>query len=214
MRKHKAKKHLEQKAKKEKKKTPKEKLITWIIIIVMVFSVIGFMGTGLFEKGQFEYNGYEFFQISSGWSTEVNGKKIDLMYHPTQVDYLPLDNQITNLLKQNRVIALTFDPDEELISGISQTRLDFGLIGMNVLDKIIVDSVTNESEEYTLPVITCANATEYMPVIYMKKSEKTDAILNNSCIMLEFKTELELMQLSNKILYAMMDIIPSEQSVE
>ena len=67
--------------------------------------------------------------------------------------------------------------------------------------------VLRNSENYNLPIITCENATQYIPVIYLKEGNDTNFFLQKECIIAESKSKEGFIALKDLIIYTIFDII-------
>jgi len=90
------------------------------------------------------------------------------------------------------------DVAEEL--AVAQYKLG---INIETDTRFVVNSLAYENEN-NVPVITCSNATDLVPVIMMKRNETTNSItLNNNCITLEGNVNM----LADRIVYSIYGIV-------
>ena len=64
-----------------------------------------------------------------------------------------------------------------------------------------------EVNEFTLPVITCDDATSSVPVLYFVESNETKIYSENGCIIAEAKFETDLLRIKDRLLYERLGII-------
>ena len=74
-------------------------------------------------------------------------------------------------------------------------------------NKYIQSGKTKNTTTYNLPIITCDNATEFVPVIYFKDSNITKFTLENNCIIGESNSREGFLALKDRLLYALFDVI-------
>ena len=70
-----------------------------------------------------------------------------------------------------------------------------------------ISGITNNSINYNLPIITCENATSYVPVIHLKEGNDTKFSLKDDCIMAESSSKEGFIALKDIIIYTIFDII-------
>jgi hypothetical protein len=70
----------------------------------------------------------------------------------------------------------------------------------------VVKGFTSENE-FAKPIITCDNATFYVPVIYFKKSNQTVISLENNCIIAEAYRGEDLVKVKDRLLYSIFGVI-------
>ena len=61
--------------------------------------------------------------------------------------------------------------------------------------------------EYNIPVITCADATPTVPVLYFQRTNETKVYREGSCIILEAATDFDLLRLKDRILYGIFGVM-------
>ena len=71
----------------------------------------------------------------------------------------------------------------------------------------MVNGQISENEIYNYPIITCDNATEFIPVIYLKKGEETQIYTEGNCIIAEAAFEQAFIALKDKLMYTILGIL-------
>lgn len=180
-------------ARKEKRK---KFWIGAILVFLMAFSMLGvFTNSG--GKQKWEYNGFKFTQEESFYVTKINGEKMGFNFLPQTLQSI----NITGDLKSKIIsptIFITFDPDSspQNLRYMDTIRNDL----QATLDSVVVSAKTKESDNYVLPIITCENATQFVPVMYFNVSNTTSVVETNGCIVLNGQT-VEFFKLRDLVVY-------------
>ncbi|NQU98332.1 hypothetical protein HQ533_02605 [Candidatus Woesearchaeota archaeon] len=154
-----------------------------LLAFLMVFSMLGIL-VGSRGGEKWEYNGFKFTRAENAFVTKIDDKRIGFNYLPQSL----LDINVSANIKAKLsapMIYLTFNPDNDIqdLLYIDTIRNDL----QRSLNTIVIDSITKESDTYFLPVISCDNATEYVPVIYFSVSNQTSIVDDNGCVVLSGK---------------------------
>jgi hypothetical protein len=91
---------------------------------------------------------------------------------------------VTNKIKEAVFITTAFNPNSTSLQEIALVNLHFSLYlkDSNGVNKIINQAVLQESPNYQLPVVSCANATLQTPVIVFNLSDTPSIVDDNNCI--------------------------------
>ena len=193
---------------KKKKTLSKEAWITIFIGGIMILSVFGILFSSYNDAEQnIEYNGHDFYKAGDLWITKIDGERMGFMSHPEEVESLEIPQQVIYELK-GPVYITTFDPDSENIEQIEGARFTFAVGMTEKFGKGVIPGMSNNNTvEYDLPVYTCMNSTQFLPVIYFKSTENaTNVHLDGTCIIFESRSN-EWNLLLERVLYGMLGII-------
>lgn len=191
------------------------KKMVWGILLaaVMAFSIVGYIYIAP-QAGNLEYNGVTFVArgnpqtgVITGWMTTINDQEISFYNHPTDVLSITVSDEIEQVLRSAKVIILTSDVNDTAKEAIGLVNYELQTIfpasGVAILHAF------TENNTFNRPIITCANATAYEPVIYFHTTTGANQIsLNNSCITIETTTPAGLMRMRDRLLYAYYSVIP------
>ncbi len=211
----------------KKKKGPfsVKSILVWFFIITMTFSIGGFFLSNNSTTQSVYYNGYNIYSQNNLWNTKLNGRVYSFTYSPAELGDISMDPKVKDILLNTQGAYLTFDPNATDLSNIEiarfQTVQDFG----NYFGIYIKEGIARPDSNYKLPVITCANATALIPVIYMKpvslniigsgNFSGTSGNLNTTgnriyadgnCIMLEGDSSY-FVAMKDRIVYAMIGVM-------
>ncbi|MBN1385897.1 hypothetical protein JW968_02850 [Candidatus Woesearchaeota archaeon] len=191
----------------KKKRMSKQTLMTIFIAAIMISSIAGFlyMGGGTQTSN---YNGHKFKLLSNRmWETEVNGVSYYFYYLPEEVQNLNLNPDAYHLLQDSNAIGLTFNPKDKNIQTIDLLRYDLG-ISFSQLGKHLEQGMANNTNPaYTLPLMTCEDATPEKPVIYIRTSNTTGLNLDGYCAIMEGFGNMDMIAVRDRILYQMLGIL-------
>jgi len=156
--------------------------ITIFIALIMILSVIGFLWSGG-DSSQYKYKKHSFSYQNGDWTTRINNKVLLFRYLPDEMANLTIPPETSSLLNNARMAYVSYNPDEKSEEmGLAQYNLAMNL---ETDTRFLVNAFTAPNEN-NISVITCSNATAFIPVIILKKNENNNSItLNNSCIVLE-----------------------------
>jgi len=172
------------------------------IAFILVTSVMGFLWKG--GPPKVEYNGIPFVQEADGWSTKINGKHAVFNYHPTEVEHIDLNSEIAQRLSAVE-IDITYDIDDDYAEYIAKVQYTLAQ-GLSNFDMFVVAGFTTENE-FNRPIVTCDDATMYVPVLYFKKSNETKVYMEGNCIIAEAYRGEDVIKIKDRLLYAILGII-------
>lgn len=179
----------------------------WLFILALI-AIILMVGSSLLvalddsQPNQLKYNDYRFTYKNNQWKTVINNYEISFYHHPSEVDYLNL----TSPEKLNSPLVYTSFSPNQTSQYIDLSRLKFDLASQ-LSSVYFVHGITEKSEEYSLPIITCQNATAHIPVIKFQKSNQTYIEYNQNCYILHAQTNMDYLKLTERILYQLLGVI-------
>ena len=185
------------------KKKSKKTLYTVIIAGIMILSVIGFTATQSSSQ-TVKYGSYTFKLEGQKWTAKINNQKFSFYYLPSELSYINSTN-IYNL-GYIKSVYLTFNPNQKYLQVIDLIRFELAENMFN-LEIYPVQAVILNNSLYNLPIITCLNATQFVPVIEFRESEYTEIINQNNCIILNSASESDFIKLKDLLLYKILGVI-------
>ncbi len=198
------------KSKAEIREEKKEKILKIIIGLVTAFlmasGILGYVNNSSTNSNA-DYHGVRFSRDANNyyWVANINGKKMNFYYHPTQLEFMNVSPIIKPRLLSAKYVIILFNPnqDRDVLSFLDLTRFDItnALLsrGINV-----ANGITQENSQYNLSIMNCNQSSEYIPIIYLTLGNKTDIILNNTyknCIIGEAQSTRELLAVRDRFLY-------------
>lgn len=191
----------------EHKREKKKRLyMSLFIVVIMTLSVLGYMiGSGFEDQTKFNYNDFKFTQINNRWTTKINNKDVVFDYPPFQVENINVTTSIIEKIKNSPQIDTTSDFNSTFKEIIALAQ--FGLAQTLAINNQFLRSGFTTKNEFDLPVITCDNATTFVPVLIFQKSNETIIYEENNCIILKAKSNQDLIALKDRLLYGVFGII-------
>lgn len=181
----------------EKRKEKRKKFwIGAIMVFLMTFGILGVF-TNSEGRQKWEYNGFKFTQEESFYVTKINGEKMGFNYLPQTLQSINITGDLKGKII-SPTMFITFDPESSLqnLLYIDTIRNDL----QATLDSVVISAKTKESEAYILPIITCENATQFVPVLYFNVSNTTSIVETNGCVVLNGQT-VEFFKLRDLVVY-------------
>lgn len=188
-----------------------KKIINTILLLLFVASlVIGFSFSGFFNLGdtssKLKYDKFKFIRKGATWSTYVNNKEALFNYYPTDVLDIQLSEDIMALLFGKYEIDTTLDANDTFIQSISFSQYELGNM-LNFHLGMFVRIGMTANNTFNLPIITCNQSTELVPVIYFKESNETKIYRNATCIIATAVIGEDIIRIKDRILYTILGII-------
>jgi hypothetical protein len=188
----------------KKKKINKEVLWTAFIALIMVSSIIGFMWVGEDEPTLSYKDKYKFIRRNNVFIYRQANDEFIFRFLPNELEELAGDAELSNLNKP--MFYVTFDPDSELIQSIELLRFELS-DDLQKLDIFLGHGMTNESDDYNLPILDCEDATANVPIVKFAKANETRIREKDGCFIFEAKNDYDLAKLKDLILYSLLGIL-------
>lgn len=183
-----------------------KKIIGYFIGIIMVFSAFGiiFFGFGAGSGGSVKYNGLKFTGKGNFWSVNANGREALFTYLPDEAASINVESSAVERLKNVVQIDTTSEFNDTLAEPIALAQFQMGttLLNFNIF---VRNGFTSEHQNF--PVITCKDATKFVPVIYFKWSNATNVHMENNCIIAEAANAADAIRLKDRLVYGILGII-------
>lgn len=191
--------------KKRKENKGRQILLGAIIVFIMVTSVIGFMA-GQGDKQEVKYKDYSFFRKGNLWETKIDKKPVDFYYFPSELESIEVDENVIKKVLETPMIYITYDQTQKDVEVVAQMQFElketlsenFNIYSMHGLEK---------DNEYGLPVITCLNATNAVPVIKFRRTNQTKISLKGNCVIMEGERSYDFVKAKDRLLYGLFGII-------
>jgi hypothetical protein len=187
----------------------KRLLMGGILIFFMVSSVFGVLFFG-FRGGQSasstkKYGDFKFKVSQNQWQVTIDGENLLFRYHPEDIDYIPVTQDIKNILTSTRVIHMTSDPDSPLKGGIAASQ--YTLSQYLALKNIFTISGFTTPSDFNVPIITCNNATAAIPVLHYRQGNRSLISKQENCIFLEGNSDFDFSRLTERLIYMLYGVI-------
>lgn len=178
--------------------------------IIMVASVAAFVLSlnPNTQGSSFRYSGLTFKQDPSGFfTTEINGQPISFLYRPEDLTDIDLPKEVVQKLTGTTVLAITYYWNSSLAQSMALLQLD----ASNILDAnygVFTQSGFTTANPLNVPLVTCANATSFVPVLLLQDANNTAIGADSSnpnCVVVNASSDLGFARVSERLLYALLE---------
>ncbi|MBI4918430.1 hypothetical protein HY837_00745 [archaeon] len=187
-------------------KDKKKVFASLFIAFIMVFSIFGFILSYSLDNETVKYNGHKFVNTEQGWLTVINGERFFFAYTPKDVETW-INEEVKNQLKNTEQLTFSYNPNDLYSSIITESILQLNNKLHKFTKKQLNFGLTNNSG-YSLPLITCSNASEQNPVVLFEESNENSSIdLDNHCIKIRYTTQSEILQQTTALSLVLTEVI-------
>lgn len=189
-----------------KKKTK----IKWALIAFLVFIMIGtsfsfvFFGFSDFNE-VVRHNGIRFERFPDRWEARIGGKGAAFSYLPKDVEEIPVNGSIYDLLKGRLEVDSTYDYNSSSAQSIAIAQHQLQLTLRNYGIFVRSGFTTNASELH--PVITCEQASSFVPVLYFAEGNETGIEVVNNCIRATASNKMDFIRMKDRMIYELFGVI-------
>ncbi|MBN2421053.1 hypothetical protein JXB27_02125 [Candidatus Woesearchaeota archaeon] len=172
---------------------------------IMIFSV-GAIFLSNPEEADYSFGKYEFKSKNGMWNTKIEGKQVSFYLLPEQVLGHNVSKTAISSIKSNYALIIAFNPNTN-----STPKLQaIDLLRFEVVDaltktnpsKQLGYAITEKSEKYDIPVVSCENASFAMPIMILDYSDKTGIDINNNCIKVFAADEYSMLAMNDYLKYS------------
>lgn len=173
------------------------------MIAVMLFSTFAYyMTTTPGTENQLEYGDYEFSYRDLGGGAgvlvaEVGGQEVEFQNLPVQVGFLQVDPQAIVLLQNANQVALSTSTN---LSQENASIIDYARLQLTLAMPKAFNAMSEADARYALPVFTCADATQQLPVLLLVPGNESSVTVEGSCIILQGQ-DRSLLQLKDRLIF-------------
>jgi len=196
----------------KEKKISTKMVLSIGIALIMASSIVGFLtlgnSSGTSSYGTVEYNNHTLQGSADGWSIDIGGTTRTFQSLPSDVEKIAYPSDIPNWIRQAQVITMTSSPDDNLSIAIGGAEYEL-FTQFSEQQKIITYAFT-KNNTFEKPIITCANATLYQPVIYFQSGNDTAISREGYCIIAMSNNNLNMQRLLDRIFYTHYQIIADD----
>ncbi len=187
----------------EEKKSKWGMFLVAFIAFIMISSVIGFLYSG--QTDQFKYKDIKFIRTQNGWSAVINDRRVIFDYFPADVEQINLSSDIITALVNKPEIDTVSMLNDTFSEEIALAQYNMALALNNINIYMRAGFTTNNT--FDMPIITCEDATPVVPIIYFKQSNQTKVSLEENCIIVEARNNIDILRIKDRLLYSMLGII-------
>jgi len=186
----------------------KKKVLGLVMTVVMFGSVFTFIFFGFQSGGRasgvIDYNGFELVNRGSYWSTTIDGREALFTYIPSDLGFIFINNDVISKLRNKIQIDTSSEFNDTFSEPIALAQFQMG-VTLNNFNIFLRNGFTFERQNF--PVITCDDASDFVPVIYFKSANATKIYLDNNCIRVEAVSRADIVRIKDKLVYGILGII-------
>ncbi len=182
----------------------------WGLILFIVFIMIGTSVSFVFfgfepQNEVIKDSGLKFVRYSDHIEAKINGKYAAFSFLPSEVESIPIPGDISSRLQNRFEIDATYDFNSTYREAIALAhhQMELTLAAYNIYFR--KGFTTNTT--FNLPVITCSDATQNVPVIFFKFGNSTEIHYQNDCIIAEAESNQDFIRLKDRLLYAILGVV-------
>lgn len=188
----------------KEKKEKKSWVLIFFIVLIMIGTSVSFVFFG-FEQNEVEkYNGIKFTRVQDRWEAKINGKNAAFSFLPNEVENIPFVDP-AGRLQGKLEIDVTYDLNSTYKEAIALAQHQIGLTLAQY--NIFARKGFTTNNTFSLPVITCNDSTQNVPVIYFKYGNITGIHAENSCIIAEANANAGFIKAKDRLLYRILGVI-------
>lgn len=184
----------------------KQNLIVIFIAFIMVTSILGFIVGREPTQRKLSYNGYKFVNKGNVWVTNIEGKEAIFHNHPSIVAQVNISQDIISKIINTYEIDATSQYNDSFSEFIGLSLYELSEELKFHYNKYLVQGFTSNTT-YKKPIITCKNATNAIPVLFMKMSNETKISIENNCIIAEASSGSDFLLIKDRLLFGLHGII-------
>ena len=190
-----------------KQKTEKRKWgLIFFIVLIMVGTSFSFVFYGFSgDSEKVKYNGITFAKFPDRWEAKINGRQAAFSFLPGEVESISVSDDSFRALQNKFEIDATYDLNSTYKESIALAQHQMGLT-LSAYDIYLRKGFTYNNT-YNLPIITCNDATQNVPVVYFRQGNSTSIHSENNCIIAEASTNADFIKVKDRLLYGIMGVI-------
>ena len=190
-----------------KKKQEKKKLsLIVFIVIIMVGTTFSFVFYGFAPATEaIKYNGLSFESNNNMWIAKINGADAAFSFLPGEVQDIPVSSNVAGMLQQKYEIDITYEVNSTFKESIALAQHQMELT-LNTYNLYLRKGFT-ANNSFNLPIITCKDSSQNVPVIYFRYSNSTNIHLENSCVVAEASKNADFIRVKDRLVYGILGVM-------
>lgn len=190
---------------KEKKEKKKWGLIVFIVVI-MIGTTFSFVFYGFAPAAQtIKYNGVSFESNNKMWIAKIKGVDAAFSFLPGEVQEIPVSADVADMLQKKYEIDTTYDFNSTYKGSIAlaQHQMELTLSYYN----IYLGKGFTKNSSFNLPIITCKDSNQNVPVVYFRYSNATNISLENSCVVAQASKNEDFIRVKDRLVYSILGVM-------
>lgn len=165
-------------------------------------------GESQFEVKKVKDQNYAGYEIKFYYEASEQPYYLDIRNDPASLEGIPINRTIFNRIKDDANIFITIDPSANLTgkTTVAALEIDKFIDNKYFMNIPVNSSVTKPYSDY--PVKSCDDATATSSVIWLKTGDKTQVQSEGNCIIVEGKTEQDIIRGADRLVLYLVGIMP------
>ncbi len=184
-----------------------------VVGLLMATSIIGLMLVNYGSSSEtLKYGKHKFERQADGsLITKVNGRAVSFTYFPGEIEYIVLNQSAVDMLKGTRMLYVTSDYQGNFSQAIAAVEFDFSKALYEHYGIFVVQGFAQNVSSF--PVVSCANATSFVPVVSFKEGTDNEGFSESgSCLTAEAGSYEGFVKLRDRLLYGLLGVIDGRKS--
>jgi hypothetical protein len=180
-------------------------MIGLFIILLMVMSGFAIMLDGLSGSSLTDW-GIQL-QVKDEqpyYRAKIGGQHFEFYYTPSDANLIPMDESVPSLLSGAGYIVFSFHPDTiiDVYYVVDLLRFQFD----EFYPQPVFLAIQSENQTFSLPVITCMNATTQTPVVEFIVDDRVNEIIREGdCVTIKGSTN-DFLRARDKLMYSTLGV--------
>ena len=176
------------------------------IIALMSLSVIGFIDLRNQSSTSQSFNGIDFESADgTSWTMTIEDKEYSFAYHPLNVENINMSPEATAMLKTARAFFLVSDVNNNASEFIGKAEYDLKKLAEE--RGMFAEYAFTTNNTYGKMILSCANATADLPILYFSTGNETRTEYNDGCLRLQASTPYDFLRLSDRVMYTILGVM-------
>ena len=184
----------------------KRNLMVAFVSFIMITSILGYLMGNESSQRKVTYNKFVFVNNGNVWTTKINKKEAEFNNFPSAAEYINITPEIISRIKNTFEIQATSNFNDSFSQYIALSYYELSDQLNLHFNKYLLQGFTANTTGI-IPIITCNNATNLAPVIFMKMSNETKVSMQDNCIIAEASSGTDFLMIKDRILYGLHGII-------
>ena len=193
----------------------------WVVVILLLIFIMGSFGLYIYQKNRykdvyFDYNGFtvhnkvdesgnSLYQIKIYVKDDKQPYLISTRYSPLDLEDISVSYSRNDVLKKE--IFITMDSKASAISVLAATEISKITGNYFIYGVPTHGALTEPVEGKKVEVKTCNDVTEDQAIILLKQGENSKIYSENGCVILEGKSEYDLIKVANKLILNLLGVM-------
>ena len=190
----------------------------WLAIFIgfiMLSSVIGYVflsNPSTKVVTDFHHAGLTFEQMQDGtYTATMGGNQVDFFYKPEDVADINISGPVVKKISESEAIYITYYWNSTFAQDMALFQLDFSTLLLERNNVYAQSAFTLPSPVSASAVVTCGNATPFIPVLVLQEGANNALEVmtsNPNCIVLNATSGVSFRRTADKLKYTILDSGP------